>query len=227
MVHHKIAPSSRAYNLTLETHKVTTTNDNAPSQTSHITTTPTNATNQTIPNLRPGRRHNRKSTNININININSAYGDSHLVRDKNEIRIFFQNVKGLTYSHTGEDHNYYMMSTQAIGAHRWDGRNQHGMITSSSFRITYLTSTQTFRGHKHFIWISRLDHPPGSRQRNLPIWRIHHHDNGEPCTNVAGGTYQGSNRFGNMERTHPSRKVKSLHPHCIQSLLRINWKTS
>jgi hypothetical protein len=25
--------------------------------------------------------------------------------------------VKGLTYSYTGEDYDYYMMSTQAIGA--------------------------------------------------------------------------------------------------------------
>jgi hypothetical protein len=91
---------------------------------------------------------------------------------------------------------------------------------------ITYLTSTQTFCCHNHFIWIPRLHHPPGPRQRNLPIWRIHHHDNWEPCTNVARGTYQGSNWFGTMEWTHPLRKVKHipLHPHCIQSLLRINW---
>ena len=103
---HKIMPTSTV-------HKVNITNDNILPRTSNITITPHNLTNQTIPNLRPGQCHNRKSTNINIQ----SVYGDSHLVWDKNDIRIFFQNVKGLTCSHTGEFCKYYMMSTKAIGS--------------------------------------------------------------------------------------------------------------
>ena len=109
MVCVKTVPTARAHNMalethkiTLETHKITLFNDNIFPHSSNITITPHRYT-----NLRPGRRHNR----ISASIVIHSTHGDSHLVRDKNDIRIIFQNVKGLTYSHIGEDFGYYTAS--------------------------------------------------------------------------------------------------------------------
>ena len=109
---------------------------------------------------------------------------------------------------------------------HYWDGRNQHGIATTPTPHFTCLTGTKTLWGNKDFIWLSRHHHQPGSRQRNLSIWQIPHHDNWKPSTNVTRGTYYGSNWFGTLEWTHSKRKVKCipLHLYCIQSVLRINW---
>lgn len=54
--------------------------------------------------------HNRKTTT---NVDIRSAFVDSlfHPVQDGKDVRIFFQNVKGLP-----KDYDYFMTSTQAIG---------------------------------------------------------------------------------------------------------------
>jgi hypothetical protein len=66
--------------------------------------------------------------------------------RDDKDIRIFFQNVKGLTYSYTGEDYDYYMMSTQAIGA------DIIGMAeTNTAWQHHHLRSLFNSRAIKHF----------------------------------------------------------------------------
>ena len=57
---------------------------------------------------RPGRfykqRHDLADTNLFTN------YGDSIYTEKRvNVVRIFFQNVKGLTYSNTGDDYEYYL----------------------------------------------------------------------------------------------------------------------
>ena len=127
--------------MALETYNVTITNDNKLPQTSITTTRPHNTTDSTIPNLRPGCRHHQKSSNIHIH----SAYGDSPHVQDKSDIRIFFQNVKGLTYSHSGKDYDYDMMSTQAIDA------DIIGMARTNSMAISPPPSITCFMGKKHF----------------------------------------------------------------------------
>ncbi len=96
----------------LETTEVTITTDIPCTQSSNTIYPHCNLLPDTIPHLRPGKQHNRTT-----NSDIHRSYGDSYLDRNDNDVRIFFQNVKGLTYSHTGEDYDYYMTSTQAIGA--------------------------------------------------------------------------------------------------------------
>ena len=51
-------------------------------------------------------------------INLNTSYGSSHHLRNTNDIRIFFQNTKGLTYSSIGEDYEYYLSCTKSLGAY-------------------------------------------------------------------------------------------------------------
>ena len=62
---------------------------------------------------RPGRRIVTKQTHEDIA----RTFGDSIHLRNENHIRIFFQNVKGLSYTATGEDYEYYIASTTDIGA--------------------------------------------------------------------------------------------------------------
>ena len=40
-----------------------------------------------------------------------NSYGDQIREKPKNGIRVFFQNVKGLTYTQSGDDYNYYLSS--------------------------------------------------------------------------------------------------------------------
>ncbi|KAI2511593.1 hypothetical protein MHU86_2847 [Fragilaria crotonensis] len=99
-------------------------------------------TSDTIPHLRPGRQHNRKATNIDIH----RSYGDPYMVRDEKDIRIFFQNVKGLTHSYTGEDYDYYMTSLQAIGA------DIIGMAeTNTAWQHQHLRDMFASRARKHY----------------------------------------------------------------------------
>ena len=63
--------------------------------------------------IRPGRSTLRQTPNIDLH----SSYGDSIHAREPSSIRVFFQNVKGLTYSHTGEDYAYYLSCTASMGA--------------------------------------------------------------------------------------------------------------
>jgi hypothetical protein len=64
-------------------------------------------------NHRPGRNPLRQTQDIDLH----ASYGDSHYERSPNTIRIFFQNVKGLTYTTTGEDYAYYLSCTAELGA--------------------------------------------------------------------------------------------------------------
>ena len=126
---------------TTETQEVTITQNLSNQTNVHITNRTTTNT-DTIPNLRPGRNHNRKTDTIDVH----SSYGDSHLEKDDKDIRIFFQNVKGLTYSFTGEDYDYYMTSTQAIGA------DIIGMAeTNTAWQHHHLRTLFSSRAGKHF----------------------------------------------------------------------------
>ena len=58
-----------------------------------------------IPSTRPGRTFSRKTTDECAN----TTYGDVIIYKAPGTIRFFFQNVKGLTYSASGDDYNYYM----------------------------------------------------------------------------------------------------------------------
>ena len=63
--------------------------------------------------LRPGRKSLRTSPDINLD----KSYGDSVDIRDPSHIRIYFQNVKGLTYSTSGQDYAYYLSCISTIDA--------------------------------------------------------------------------------------------------------------
>ena len=47
-----------------------------------------------------------------LNVDLHSSYEASIHERDPSSIRVFFQNVKGLTYTSTGEDYAYYLSCT-------------------------------------------------------------------------------------------------------------------
>jgi hypothetical protein len=127
---------------TMETQAVTIT-QNLSNQTTNVHTTNRNTAHiDTIPNLRPGRNHTRKTDTIDVY----SSYGDSHLEKDDKYIRIFFQKVKGLTYSFTGEDYDYYMTSTQAFGT------DIIGMAeTNTAWQHHHLRTLFASRAGKHF----------------------------------------------------------------------------
>jgi hypothetical protein len=67
----------------------------------------------TLSSHRPGRKTLRQP----LNIDLQSSYGASIHTRDQDCIRAFFQNVKGLTYTNTGEDYAYYLSCTSSLGA--------------------------------------------------------------------------------------------------------------
>ena len=101
-------------------HRSTTTqvpiqeNTHAQNSTNHSAQPTGQPTSQTrIPQSRPGRIPFRKSQTIDIE----RSYGSRYTDRSPSCIRIFFQNTKGLSYSATGEDYNYYLTCTKALGA--------------------------------------------------------------------------------------------------------------
>ena len=62
---------------------------------------------------RPGRSKLRQL----LNVDLNSSYGASIREQDSSSIRVFFQNVEGLTYTTTGEDYAKYLSCTSSLGA--------------------------------------------------------------------------------------------------------------
>ena len=93
-------------------------------------------------NTRPGRNPFRQTQDINLQ----EAYGNTHHERAPNTIRIFFQNVKGLTYTPTGEDYAYYLDCTSNIGA------DIVGMAeTNSAWEHFHLRNTFTSTARKQF----------------------------------------------------------------------------
>ena len=64
----------------------------------------------TLPSHRPGR----KSRSTPLDPYPNLHYGDPIIQKKHNTIRLYFQNVKGLTYSTSREDYNYYMSCLRA-----------------------------------------------------------------------------------------------------------------
>jgi hypothetical protein len=92
--------------------------------------------------VRPGRNPLRSDHSIDLT----TSYGTSHHLRNDNDIRIFFQNTKGLTYSSTGEDYDYYLSCTKSIGA------NIIGMAeTNTAWQHHHLRQLFTARTHQHF----------------------------------------------------------------------------
>jgi hypothetical protein len=58
-----------------------------------------------FPQRRPCRLANRKKGDIQAEI----TYGDAIIYKKPGTTRFLFQNVKGLTYTQSGDDHNYYL----------------------------------------------------------------------------------------------------------------------
>lgn len=65
-----------------------------------------------FPKSRPGR----KAWSTPSDPSPNVSYGDTIREKSQHALRIFFQNVKGLTYSTGFEDYHYYMLSLKAYG---------------------------------------------------------------------------------------------------------------
>jgi hypothetical protein len=72
-----------------------------------------NRTNPT--NIIQTKRPGRKFHTPHIDIDLDRAYGRPWTEKADTDLRIYFQNVKGLTYSATGEDYNYYLSSIRPL----------------------------------------------------------------------------------------------------------------
>lgn len=64
-----------------------------------------------IPSHRPGRQQRYTSVDPTPSV----SYGDPVIQKVQGSIRLFFQNVKGLTYTSTKEDYNYYFKCLQGL----------------------------------------------------------------------------------------------------------------
>ena len=67
------------------------------------------------PSAIPRHRNGRNIIRIPINEFPNDSYGVSLYTKSDSDTRIFFQNVKGLTYSASGEDYKYYLSSLHTL----------------------------------------------------------------------------------------------------------------
>ncbi len=95
---------------------------------------------------RPERRTLRQP----LDIDINSSYGDSIHTREPSTIRIFFQNVKGLTCTTTGEDYGYYFSSVSALGADIIGMAETNSAWTHFHLRQTFHASARKqYHSHK------------------------------------------------------------------------------
>jgi hypothetical protein len=74
-------------------------------------TSPHTSTLNTIPTTRRGRILARKSSDPHPE----EAYGDSIHTKDDTHLRVFFQNVKGLSYTTTSDDYQYYSQALRAL----------------------------------------------------------------------------------------------------------------
>ena len=113
-----------------------------------------------IPQYRPGRTTFKQSQTIDIQ----ASYGSSHWERDPSSLRIFFQNTKGLTYSSTGEDYDYYLTCTKSLGA------NIIGMAeTNTSWQHPHLRYLFSSRARKHYHLIKATFSSPTSEIDPVP----------------------------------------------------------
>jgi hypothetical protein len=99
--------------------------------------------------LRPGRNAFRQTNEIDLN----TSYGNSIHERHESTIRIFFQNVRGLTYSATGEDYGYYLSCVSSLGADIIGMAETNSAWEHSHIRTTFhATARKQFQSHKvHF----------------------------------------------------------------------------
>ena len=108
--------------------------------TSHLNSTH-RTTNTPHPVIRPGRKIHKP----NIDTDLHRSYGRSWEERQHSDLRIFFQNVKGLTYSATGEDYDYYLSSLKLLEA------DIVGMAdTNTAWTHPHLRSLFTARARQH-----------------------------------------------------------------------------
>ena len=91
---------------------------------------------------RPGRKYHHA-----VDIDMESAYGQPHGTKQDTDIRIYFQNVKGLTYSASGEDYDYYLSCTRNLEV------DIVGMAeTNTAWVHPHLRSLFISRARKHFL---------------------------------------------------------------------------
>jgi hypothetical protein len=65
-----------------------------------------------LPRYRPGRIRTRRQ----MDAQATQSFGDVVVYKDPGSLRLFFQNVKGLTYSSGLEDYKYYLSQMAAFG---------------------------------------------------------------------------------------------------------------
>jgi hypothetical protein len=113
-----------------------------------------------IPQHRPGRIPFRKSQTIDIQ----TSYGSSYLDREHSSLRIFFQNTKGLTYSFTGVDYDYYLTCTKSIRA------DIIGMAeTNTAWQHPHLSFLFSSRARKHYPLLKTNFSSPSSAVDRVP----------------------------------------------------------
>jgi hypothetical protein len=118
--------------------------DQASSQLQHKST-PTDQTSQeNSPNnlKRPGRSIRYRQSN---DTNIITSYGQDVRIKEVNAVRFFFQNVKGLTYSSSGEDYEYYFQNLKNLQV------DVAGMAeTNTPWQLNHIKTDFLMRAKKH-----------------------------------------------------------------------------
>jgi hypothetical protein len=111
-----------------------------------VTITPNlNSTHRTSNTPHPIIRPGRKIHKPNIDTYPHRSYGQHWEERQQSDLRIFFQNIKGLTYSATGEDNDYYLSSLKLLEA------DIVGMAeTNTVWTHPHLQSLFTARARQH-----------------------------------------------------------------------------
>ena len=115
---------------------------------------------------RPNRRF-RPSQEIDVH----TSYGDQVDIRDPSHIRIFFQNTKGLTYSATGEDYDYYLSSL----ANMIDSDISGLAETNTAWQHFHLQADFKKRTQKHFAMTKIAFSSPSSAIDPIPENESYH----------------------------------------------------
>ena len=98
--------------------------------TSRQMATPSNKDTNRNLNNRPNRHFTKYDTD---DISIITSYGDTIHKKHESHTRIFFQNVKGLSYSTSGEELRVLHSGTKDnTNGHCWIGGNKYPVATTS-----------------------------------------------------------------------------------------------
>ena len=112
---HSSSPTSRDYESEInhaETHPSRPNNERLINEPREGASLRKKSTTSEYKFSRPGREFKKQKT---LNNNIMTSYGDSIHHKQANACRIFFQNVKGLTYSASGDDYEYYLHNLKML----------------------------------------------------------------------------------------------------------------